>query len=213
MTEVIPWKAFEPRHFNMPSYAASLASDDDDLTGGVPIHFQSKPLTKHRAASSSQKEHPIRQPRGPPDNVKAQIEQGFPPPTGEDAVRVHEFAKWIRDHSSPRSNRVTAGGRIVPVGPKSPPPTFHMDFIDRIIQAAEATKQDPTLKHSSRTIDWLVDSRLSVPADSTSDEEPSSVRNGDVFAQSSSPPHSLGVHEDRAGKVILPEKEIGRAHV
>lgn len=50
--------------------------------------------------------HPGRQPKIPPP-VERQKDEGF--------------ARFLKKHASPTHNRVTAGGRIVPMEPKSPP--------------------------------------------------------------------------------------------
>lgn len=53
---------------------------------------------------------PHRQPRGPPENEFTQRHEGF--------------LRFLKQHASPPHNRVTAGGRIVPTGPFTPPPMF-----------------------------------------------------------------------------------------
>ena len=63
---------------------------------------------------------PIRQPYGPPQSSLAQQHAGF--------------ARFLREHASPPHHRVTAGGRIVPNGPLSPPPMFRLDTIDSVVQ-------------------------------------------------------------------------------
>ena len=70
---------------------------------------------------------PSRQPQGPPKNTLLQIDQGF--------------ARFLKEHASPPHTRVTAGGRIVPAGPRSPPPTYQMEFIDRLIKLDEESKR------------------------------------------------------------------------
>lgn len=55
--------------------------------------------------------HPGRQPKLPPP-VERQKDEGF--------------ARFLKKHSSPTHNRVTAGGRIVPMEPRSPP-VFALD--------------------------------------------------------------------------------------
>ena len=52
--------------------------------------------------------HPERQPKLPPATGELQNDEGF--------------ATFLKKHSSPTHNRVTAGGRIVPMEPRSPPP-------------------------------------------------------------------------------------------
>ncbi|KAL9099635.1 MAG: hypothetical protein Q9163_004894 [Psora crenata] len=53
---------------------------------------------------------PQRQPLAPPENRILQQNTGF--------------ARFLKQHASPPHHRVTAGGRIVPAGPLSPPPMF-----------------------------------------------------------------------------------------
>ena len=53
---------------------------------------------------------PNRQPLAPPEDKVMQQHAGF--------------ARFLKQHASPPHNRVTAGGRIVPAGPLSPPPMF-----------------------------------------------------------------------------------------
>ncbi|PYH91793.1 hypothetical protein BO71DRAFT_384943 [Aspergillus ellipticus CBS 707.79] len=52
--------------------------------------------------------HPSRQPSDPPQGVRAQTDAGF--------------ARFLKEHTSPKHQRVTAGGRIVPMEPVSPTP-------------------------------------------------------------------------------------------
>jgi hypothetical protein len=66
---------------------------------------------------------PQRQPRNPDGDVSIQKLKGF--------------ARFIQRHASPRHQRVTAGGRIVPAQPNAPPPTFHMTFINEFLKDAE----------------------------------------------------------------------------
>ena len=75
----------------------------------------------------------IRQPYGPPQSSLAQQHAGF--------------ARFLREHASPPHHRVTAGGRIVPNGPLSPPPMFRLDTIDSIVQSQNfsAPAQSPQL--------------------------------------------------------------------
>jgi hypothetical protein len=56
--------------------------------------------------------HPERQPHGPPGEHEAQKDEGF--------------ARFLKKHSSPTHNRVTAGGRIVPMEKRETPPKFDL---------------------------------------------------------------------------------------
>jgi hypothetical protein len=62
--------------------------------------------------SSNQAIMPERRPRIPPPSEKAQKDEGF--------------ARFLRKHSSPTHNRVTAGGRIVPMEKRESPPKFEL---------------------------------------------------------------------------------------
>ena len=55
---------------------------------------------------------PMRQPHAPPNSSVLQRHDGF--------------VRFLKQHASPPHQRVTAGGRIVPAGPSSPPPM--LDF-------------------------------------------------------------------------------------
>ena len=84
---------------------------------------------------------PSRQPSAPHPSIERQ--------------RMLGFARWLQCQSSPRTQRVTAGGRVVPAEPNSPPPTFHKPFLDHFVTIAkkdggqeheqgEFTGQNPT---------------------------------------------------------------------
>ena len=60
--------------------------------------------------------HPSRQPRAPPETPHAQQNEGF--------------VRFLKQYASPPHHRVTAGGRIVPAGPLSPPPMLTLNSID-----------------------------------------------------------------------------------
>ncbi|KEF53037.1 uncharacterized protein A1O9_10945, partial [Exophiala aquamarina CBS 119918] len=55
---------------------------------------------------------PARQPSGPPSETRAQQDKGF--------------ARFLEKHSSPTHQRVTAGGRIVPMEQRPRPPVFSL---------------------------------------------------------------------------------------
>ncbi|KKY15628.1 hypothetical protein UCRPC4_g06260 [Phaeomoniella chlamydospora] len=56
--------------------------------------------------------HPVRQPENAPQSDLAQRDSGF--------------ARFLKQHSSPTHQRVTAGGRIVPMVRSQPPPAFSL---------------------------------------------------------------------------------------
>jgi hypothetical protein len=74
---------------------------------------------------------PERRPRIPPPSEKAQKDEGF--------------ARFLRKHSSPTHNRVTAGGRIVPMEKRESPPKFELpETKGDQPSALEPVKQDLT---------------------------------------------------------------------
>ncbi|KAL8769536.1 MAG: hypothetical protein Q9194_005417 [Teloschistes cf. exilis] len=62
---------------------------------------------------------PVRQPLNPPEISLIQKHAGF--------------ARFLKQHASPPHHRVTAGGRIVPAGPQSPPPMMLIPSINAVI--------------------------------------------------------------------------------
>ncbi|OGM42182.1 hypothetical protein ABOM_009331 [Aspergillus bombycis] len=61
--------------------------------------------------SLSRVQCPIRAPKDPPRSSRAQTDAGF--------------ARFLKDHTSPKHQRVTAGGRIVPMEPQTPVPKLN----------------------------------------------------------------------------------------
>ncbi|KAL8953518.1 MAG: hypothetical protein Q9222_000620 [Ikaeria aurantiellina] len=62
---------------------------------------------------------PLRQPINPPEASLIQKHAGF--------------ARFLKQHASPPHHRVTAGGRIVPAGPLSPPPMMLLPSINAVV--------------------------------------------------------------------------------
>ncbi|KAL8780637.1 MAG: hypothetical protein Q9213_006373 [Squamulea squamosa] len=62
---------------------------------------------------------PFRQPLNPPEATLIQKHAGF--------------ARFLKQHASPPHHRVTAGGRIVPAGPLSPPPFQLLPSINAVV--------------------------------------------------------------------------------
>lgn len=52
------------------------------------------------------------------------------------------FARFLKQHASPPHHRVTAGGRIVPTGPLSPPPMFDYESLTGLIRRREQKLSD-----------------------------------------------------------------------
>lgn len=203
-------------------YPGSVASSNDDQeAGGVPINNIPPVRAQYHPVKNippvRAKYHPVnnnamfsqaprRQPKGPPANLDDLVANGFKKdqPTHGDAFELAGFARFIKDHVSPPHTRVTAGGRVVPVGPKSPPPTFHMGFIDRLLQAAEEAKQDPTKKDKTHTLSWLDNSELN-DAD-VSEEVTEASQDSDVPSVATK--HTASAicrHEKRRGTLEIPE--------
>ncbi len=51
------------------------------------------------------------------------------------------FARFLKQHASPPHHRVTAGGRIVPVGPSSPPPMFDFASLNGLLRERSAASK------------------------------------------------------------------------
>ena len=68
---------------------------------------------------------PFRQPHAPPETLGLQRHDGF--------------ARFLKQHASPPHHRVTAGGRIVPAGPSSPPPMLDFGSLNGFVQDRSAT--------------------------------------------------------------------------
>ena len=103
---------------------------------------------------------PIRQPYGPPQSSLAQQHAGF--------------ARFLREHASPPHHRVTAGGRIVPNGPLSPPPMFRLDTIDSIVQNQNlmAPAQPPRLSQPEVTSSFNAAQTVQSKSASTGSKDP-----------------------------------------
>ncbi|MCJ1331764.1 hypothetical protein MMC10_008456 [Thelotrema lepadinum] len=94
----------------MPNSDLSVASNGEtNLQGGVRFETDTPIL-------------PCRQPTAPDASIERQ--------------RMLGFARWLQGQSSPRTQRVTAGGRVVPAEPNSPPPTFYKPFLDHFVTIA-----------------------------------------------------------------------------
>lgn len=109
--------------------ARRLSSDSKDS-----MSSEAEELLFKRTEPNEQKQ-PYRQPQCPPDTPLAQVHAGF--------------RKFLKEHTSPPNNRVTAGGRIVPVGLHATlPPSFNLSSIADVIRGqsqpqATGTEQVP----------------------------------------------------------------------
>ena len=147
---------------------------------------------------------PVRQPRSPPPNVDIQAFEGF--------------ARFLKEHTSPRSKRVTAGGRVVSAGPNSPPPTFHTEFIDRLLvdcdkKKSTGTSQPLSQRHtaksgafasgSSSDIKFIHQRPMSTPAAMTCIPPTSSAKAGEPNHSLNIPPHFKVVQVLDGGKTAI----------
>ncbi|KAL8965897.1 MAG: hypothetical protein Q9183_003629 [Haloplaca sp. 2 TL-2023] len=92
-----------PRSQTASSNAAGLSTTDTDDAALYPASYI----------------RPIRQPIQPPESILIQKHTGF--------------VRFLKDHASPPHHRVTAGGRIVPAGPQSPPPMMFLPSINAVM--------------------------------------------------------------------------------
>jgi len=103
-------------------YMSSSDEDGNGHQGGVNIQNND-----YEDQDGVTWQHPIRQPIGPPQLLSIQELTGF--------------SRFVRDHISPTHKRVTAGGRVVPAGPLTPPVTFTKPFLDEFIKVADRVLQ------------------------------------------------------------------------
>ena len=77
-------------------------------------------------------QHPIRQPKHAPEGTLAQTHEGF--------------KRFLREHSSPKNHRVTAGGRIVPMDDprRKPAPEFKLPVVRPSQEGAKALTDENT---------------------------------------------------------------------
>ncbi|MCJ1454940.1 hypothetical protein MMC28_005293 [Mycoblastus sanguinarius] len=78
---------------------------------------------------------PSRQPYAPPENSRVQANEGF--------------VRFLKQHASPPHHRVTAGGRIVPAGPTSPPPMLDFGSLNGLVQKRTAAATSSLKQGSS----------------------------------------------------------------
>ena len=94
---------------------------DDDVMFAQNSRYYSRP--------------PFRQPLSPPETTTIQQYEGF--------------KRFLKQVASPPHQRVTAGGRIVPAGPQSPPPMMNFGSIDATLSRPLAPKQSARLVNNS----------------------------------------------------------------
>lgn len=81
--------------------------------------------------------------------------QPFDPPRSSLAQKHEGFARFLKQHASPPHHRVTAGGRIVPAGPLSPPPMMKLHSIDGLIMKPSSTGRPPAEDYQNKTNNGL----------------------------------------------------------
>lgn len=114
----------------------------------------------------------MRQPFGPPQSSLAQQNAGF--------------ARFLREHASPPHHRVTAGGRIVPNSPLSPPPMFRLENIDSVVQ------QDQNHTSAAQSQD-VSSSEMASSCNATRAEQPNSMSTGFVSSKQQGYAAPLGI--------------------
>lgn len=91
------------------------------------------PVTRPRCVAQ-----PIRQPHAPPNSSVLQRHDGF--------------VRFLKQHASPPHQRVTAGGRIVPAGPSSPPPMLDFSSLNGFLRERPVpAKPSQKESHSSQS--------------------------------------------------------------
>ena len=129
------------------SRGLSDSSNISNKIGGTYAHA-SNPTSKPKHVTQ-----PFRQPQGPPDTSIMQRHDGF--------------ARFLKQHASPPHHRVTAGGRIVPVGPSSPPPMLDFGSLNEVLRDRPATarssqKESHSTQSNSRVQNPQVSSSMTL---------------------------------------------------
>lgn len=97
----------------------------------------------------------------------------LPPP--EDQQKAKGFVRFLKKHSSPTHNRVTAGGRIVPMEPRSPPP-FSLSTNSARNVPSPARNQYQNMK-AQQPPAWHEDGRPPRPVQGYEDYQPVFLKN------------------------------------
>lgn len=84
--------------------------------------------------------------------VRPDRQPNLPPPV--ERQKDEGFATFLKKHSSPTHNRVTAGGRIVPMEPRSPPPFSLSGNMTNRPQAVSGGQQFQDPKNNGNN-DWI----------------------------------------------------------
>ena len=129
------------------SRGLSDSSNISNKIGGTYTHADN-PISKPKYVTQ-----PLRQPQGPPETSIMQRHDGF--------------ARFLKQHASPPHHRVTAGGRIVPVGPSSPPPMLDFGSLNEVLRDRPATakssqKESRSTQSNSRVQNPQVSSSMTL---------------------------------------------------
>ncbi|GFF41109.1 hypothetical protein IFM46972_06432 [Aspergillus udagawae] len=87
------------------------------VNGSRNVSNRSRQSQGTHSTSGPRLRHPSRQPSDPPQGALAQADVGF--------------ARFLKEHTSPKHQRVTAGGRIVPMDSQGPAPQMKLVAIDQ----------------------------------------------------------------------------------
>ena len=74
-----------------------------------------------------------------PKYMTQPFRQPHAPPEGSNLQRHDGFVRFLKQHASPPHHRVTAGGRIVPTGPSSPPPMLDFGSLNGLLRDRPGT--------------------------------------------------------------------------
>ena len=85
-----------------------------------------------------------------PGSMEQAVRQPMAPPETSMLQRHDGFARFLKQHASPPHHRVTAGGRIVPTGPSSPPPMFDYASLNGLLRE-RSTASKPGQKERKST--------------------------------------------------------------
>ena len=89
---------------------------------------------------------PSRQPHDPPQGVRSQSDGGF--------------ARFLKEHSSPKHQRVTAGGRIVPMNPLTPAPKMKLPVSLQGMTANNVLQSEPKDKVSEQSSSQIMETEV-----------------------------------------------------
>ncbi|KAF7176682.1 hypothetical protein CNMCM7691_003334 [Aspergillus felis] len=103
------------------------------VNGSRNMSNRSRQSQGTHSTSGPRLRHPSRQPSDPPQGALAQADAGF--------------ARFLKEHASPKHQRVTAGGRIVPMDSQGSAPQMKLSAIDQT-KDDRGTSSTPTISKS-----------------------------------------------------------------